>query len=148
MVASNSRRLHSVEASSPKKTLRMLLSMPTIRYFLALKNRTASAPIKPAEPVISAIFIARPQLTFVEQCSEGFQGDLLPASDAYRLADPSFRSDFSIFSSGRSNLRLENRFSIGQFLPSGALPEKGKGILQCYFANQFFGVTAALHLLD
>jgi hypothetical protein len=42
----------------------MLLSMPTIRNPLALKKRTASAPIKPAEPVTNTICI-RPSFLVV-----------------------------------------------------------------------------------
>ena len=53
-VASSSRRLHSVEASSPKNVRRMLLSMPTTSKPLPLKKRTASAPISPADPVTIA----------------------------------------------------------------------------------------------
>src|SRR6516165_896633 len=57
--ASNRCRLQIVLAASPKNSRRMSLSMPTTSSPLAAKNRAASAPIRPAEPVITATAIPR-----------------------------------------------------------------------------------------
>src|SRR5215468_10255676 len=58
-ITSTSRRcrLQRVLASSPKNWRRMSLSMPTTLSPFPAKNRAASAPMRPAEPVITATAI-------------------------------------------------------------------------------------------
>src|SRR5204863_3754868 len=51
----------AVLASLPKKTRRMSLSMPTISKPSAAKKRTASAPIRPADPETTITLIYRPR---------------------------------------------------------------------------------------
>src|SRR5688572_6140995 len=53
-------RLHAVDASSPKNARRISLSIPTTLNPRSQKNRTASEPIRPAEPVTTTTFIVFP----------------------------------------------------------------------------------------
>ncbi len=55
--ACNRSRLHAVLASSPNRTRRISLSMPTTSKPSAAKNLTVSAPISPAEPVTNTTLI-------------------------------------------------------------------------------------------
>src|SRR5579859_3370168 len=54
MLAHNRSRTHFVEASCPKKSARMPLSIPTTSMPSDAKYVTASDPTSPAEPVIIA----------------------------------------------------------------------------------------------
>src|SRR6185503_5979676 len=55
-------RFQSVEASSPKKYFRMLLSRPTAWNPRSQKKLSASEPTSPADPEITTVFIAYPSI--------------------------------------------------------------------------------------